>query len=196
VAGRIISGLSNAAVFQTGETLMSEARADEPSGPIKNWRQLLVLAVAAFVVPVLLIIAVVQLITGGLNAGPGHPNMSEEAIAARIKPVGQVNLGGPGAEAPAVAATAPAPAAGAPAKARSGSEVYQSVCAVCHGAGVAGAPKTADAGAWKPRLAQGKPTLYTHAIQGFKMMPAKGGNTSLSDAEVKAAVDYIAAQAK
>jgi cytochrome c5 len=173
---------------------MSEARAEEPSGPIKNWKQLLVVAVAAFVVPVLLILAVVQLITGGLRVGSTNPTMTEEAIAARIKPVGEVNLGPPEA-APTTTAAAPvAPAA--PAKARSGSEVYQSVCSACHSAGLAGAPKTADAAAWKPRVAQGKATLYTHAIQGFKMMPAKGGNASLSDAEVKAAVDYILAQAK
>jgi cytochrome c5 len=175
---------------------MSEARADEPSGPIQNWKQLLVVVVLAFVVPVVLILTIVQLITGGMKEGPGTPGMSEDAIAARIKPVGEVNVGASGAAPPTVAATAPAPSAGAPAKARSGSEVYQSVCAACHGAGLAGAPKTGDAAAWKPRTAQGKPTLYTHAIQGFKMMPAKGGNTSLSDAEVKAAVDYLVGQAK
>jgi cytochrome c5 len=175
---------------------MSDARSDEPSGPIKNWKQLLVVAVLAFVVPVVLILAVVQLITGGLKTNA--PSMSEEAIAARIKPVGEVNLGGPGAAAPAatVAAAAPAGQAGAPAKARSGSEVYQAACGACHAAGLAGAPKTGDGGAWKPRISQGKDTLYTHAIQGFKLMPARGGNPSLSDDEVKAAVDYLIAQAK
>jgi cytochrome c5 len=173
---------------------MSEARTDEPSGPIKNWKQLLVVAVLAFVVPVLLILAVVQLITGGIRSGAGNPAMSEQAITARIKPVGEVNVAGAaGAAAPATVAAAAAPAA-APAKAKSGSEVYQSVCTACHGAGLAGSPKTGDAAAWKPRVAQGKETLYTHAIQGFKLMPAKGGNTALSDAEVKAAVDHILAQ--
>jgi cytochrome c5 len=170
---------------------MSEARSEEPSGPIKNWKQLLVVGVLSFVVPVLLIISIVQIITGGLKTS--SPTMSDEAVAARIKPVGEVNTGGtPAAE--TVAAAAPAP--GAPAKARSGSEVYQAACNACHGAGLAGAPKTGDASAWKPRVAQGNATLYTHAIQGFKMMPAKGGNASLSDAEVKAAVDYLVAQSK
>jgi cytochrome c5 len=174
---------------------MSDARTGEPSGPITNWKQLLVVAVLAFVVPVLLIIAVVQIITGGLKTGT--PAMTEQAIAARIKPVGGVNLGAPGAVPAATpAATTAAAPAGAQAKARSGSEVYQAACGACHAAGLAGAPKTGDAGAWTARIAQGKDTLYTHAIQGFKLMPAKGGNASLSDAEVKAAVDYLVAQAK
>ncbi|MEP7275105.1 MAG: c-type cytochrome, partial [Betaproteobacteria bacterium] len=73
-------------------------------------------------------------------------------------------------------------------------------CIACHGAGIAGAPKFGDKGAWAPRLAQGVNTLYTHAIAGYTgkagMMPAKGGNAALSDAEVKAAVDYMAAAAK
>jgi cytochrome c5 len=59
-----------------------------------------------------------------------------------------------------------------------------------------GAPKTGDKAAWQPRIAQGKATLYQHAIGGIRAMPAKGGNASLSDADVKAAVDYLLAQAK
>lgn len=175
---------------------MSEPADNEHVGPIKNWKQLIVVAVSAFVVPVLLIIAIVQIITGGLHADADRPTMTEEAIAARIKPVGEVNIGGAAAAmaaAPATTAVAAAPAATA---ARSGSEVYQLACGVCHAAGVAGSPKTGDAGAWAPRIAKGKPTLYTHAIQGFNLMPAKGGNASLSDAEVKAAVDHMVAQAR
>lgn len=74
---------------------------------------------------------------------------------------------------------------------KSGKEVYQSVCSTCHATGVLGAPKIGDVSAWKPRIAKGKNTLYKHAIQGFKAMPPKGGATNLSDAEVKAAVDYM-----
>ncbi len=285
---------------------MSEVRIVEHSSPIKNWKQLLTVAILAFVVPVFLIIAVVQIITGGMKTGSGDPEMREEAIASRIKPVGDVNLvaapanvgnrtgqeiyqavcsachaaglmnapkpgdkaawqariaqgektlvahalngirampakGGnpslpdvevtraaiymanqsgasfkepaapaaaapaaPAAAAPAAAATAaatpsPGPAAAAPAtgsKALTGAQVYQQVCTVCHGAGLAGAPKSGDAAAWKPRIAQGKATLYQHAINGIRAMPAKGGNASLSDADVKAAVDYLIAQVK
>ena len=176
---------------------MNEIHIQEHSSPIKNWKQLLVVAVLSFAVPVFLIIAIVQVITGGLAVDPGSLAMSEEAIAARLKPVGEVRLAGAAAAvaAPAVANALPAASAAA-AKAKSGQEVYQQVCAVCHAGGIAGAPKTGDKAAWKARVAQGVPTLYTHALNGIRMMPAKGGNPSLSDAEVKAAVDYLVAQAK
>lgn len=105
--------------------------------------------------------------------------------------------------APAAApAPAPAPAA-APAPApvaenTVGKSVYGKTCAMCHAAGVAGAPKPGDKTEWGPRIAQGKDTLYKHAIEGYTgskgMMPAKGGAANLTDDEVKAAVDYMADQ--
>lgn len=111
----------------------------------------------------------------------------------------------PAAQAPAPAPTpAPAPAAQAPAAAPAtaentvGKSVYGKTCAMCHAAGVAGAPKPGDKADWAPRIAQGKDTLYKHAIEGFTgskgMMPARGGGASLSDDEVKAAVDFMADQ--
>ena len=81
---------------------MSEVHIEEHSSPIKNWKQLLVVGVLAFVVPVLLLIAVVQLVTGGMRTESGSPDMTEELIAARIKPVGELNLATDGAaQAPA-----------------------------------------------------------------------------------------------
>jgi len=81
-----------------------------------------------------------------------------------------------------------------------GEQVHQATCFACHGTGAAGAPKTGDAGAWKDRIAKGKDTLYTHALEGFQgdagFMPAKGGNPALSDEDVKAAVDYMVSQAQ
>ena len=75
-----------------------------------------------------------------------------------------------------------------------GAEAYAS-CAACHDAGVAGAPLFADKAGWADRVGQGIETLYTHAIEGFQgsawYMPAKGGNMSLSDESVKAAVDHM-----
>ena len=119
------------------------------------------------------------------------------------------------AEAPPAAATAPAPTEAPPAAAAAtpetagvklaqsddkGKKVYDSTCVACHAAGVAGAPKFGDKALWAPRIAQGVDTLYTHAIKGFQgkvgMMPPKGGSMSLSDADVKAAVDYMVAHAK
>ncbi|TSA12369.1 MAG: cytochrome c5 family protein, partial [Betaproteobacteria bacterium] len=89
-----------------------------------------------------------------------------------------------------VAATAPAAAS------TEGKKVYDTTCAVCHGAGVAGAPKAGDKAAWAPRLKSGMNALYANALKGKGAMPPKGGNSALADAEVKAAVDYLAGLAK
>lgn len=106
----------------------------------------------------------------------------------RIRPVGVAV-----AEAPAAASTSnPAPAAAV----RSGEAVYNAACMACHTSGAAGAPKLGDKAAWSPRITQGSSTLVQHALQGFKGMPAKGGCTNCSDAEIKAAVEYLTAKAK
>ena len=76
-----------------------------------------------------------------------------------------------------------------------GRQIYRQACAFCHDQGLTGAPKIGDAGAWSPRLAQGMDTLYASALNGKNAMPARGGNPSLADADVRAAVDYLAAQA-
>ncbi len=100
---------------------------------------------------------------------------------------------------PIVAMTIPAATAGAPA-ATGGESVYKSACVACHGAGIAGAPKAGDKAVWASRIAQGKPTLYDHALRGYQgkagVMPPKGGNTALADADVKSAVDYMVSLAK
>ena len=77
-----------------------------------------------------------------------------------------------------------------------GKKTYDSICIACHGSGIHGIPQLGDAAAWAPRIEQSKATLYEHAITGYTgasgmPMPAKGGNPSLSDDVVKAAVDYI-----
>ena len=77
-----------------------------------------------------------------------------------------------------------------------GPQIYRQACAFCHDKGVAGAPKSGDAAAWSPRLAQGMDTLYASALKGKGAMPAKGGNPALADSEVKAAVEFLAAQSR
>jgi len=77
---------------------------------------------------------------------------------------------------------------------RDGKAVYNAVCQTCHSAGLLGSPIFGDAGAWGPRIAKGKETLYTHAINGFNAMPAKGG-ADIPDEEVQNAVDYMVAEA-
>ena len=81
-------------------------------------------------------------------------------------------------------------------KPRDGATVYNAVCMVCHAGGVAGAPKTGDKAAWAPRIATGNATLLKNATNGIRAMPARGGAADLSDAELKAAVDYLVSKAK
>jgi cytochrome c5 len=103
-------------------------------------------------------------------------------------------------EAPAAAApAAEAPAAAGGADLAAGEAVYKKTCFLCHGTGAGGAPMLTKAD-WDARIAQGKDVLYKHALEGFTgnkgMMPARGGNMALSDAEVKASVDYMVSQVK
>jgi len=107
---------------------------------------------------------------------------SEKTIEVRTAPTGQVYRVGddvPVAEAPVVEVSGP----------RSGEEVYSTKCAMCHAAGIAGAPKTGDSAVWADRIAQGEATLFEHAINGYQgsagFMPAKGGCTDCSDDEIK-----------
>ena len=99
-----------------------------------------------------------------------------------------------------VAACSGDDAAGEPALSPQATEGRQIVrragCVACHGAGIANAPKLGDKAAWAPRIKNGVPTLYNAALKGMGVMPPKGGNPSLSDADVKAAVDYMVAAAK
>lgn len=104
----------------------------------------------------------------------------------------------PGAATSAVAAPLPAAAvtAQAPTEGGKGRNVYQSACAACHTTGAAGAPKLGDGAAWAPRIKTGITALHTNALKGKGAMPPKGGNASLADADVRAAVDFIVAQAR
>jgi cytochrome c5 len=152
---------------------------DQHSSFIRTPQQLITVIVLAFLVPIIGIILIVQLVTSGHRADPGA--LTPEAVAARLQPVGRVEFGSGG---------------GGAAGGRSGEVVVKSVCAVCHQAGVAGAPKMGDKAAWAPRLKQGIEALVQAAIKGKGAMPPKGGNTSLSDAQVRAAVEFMVSQAK
>ncbi|WP_444943319.1 c-type cytochrome [Microbulbifer sp. ZKSA006] len=116
----------------------------------------------------------------------------DEQIAERIAPAGKTCM--KGEECAAAVAAAPEGAGGG--GTRSGEDIYNASCQTCHALGVAGAPKFGDAAAWAPRIAQGMDTLYSHAINGFNAMPAKGLCMDCSDDEVKAAVDYMADNSK
>ena len=73
----------------------------------------------------------------------------------------------------------------------SGEQVYNSACMSCHASGAAGAPMAGNKNQWSDRIAKGNETLYASAINGIGVMPAKGGISTLTDEEVKSAVDYL-----
>jgi cytochrome c5 len=81
-----------------------------------------------------------------------------------------------------------------PARIRSGEQVVKERCQECHADGRNGAPRIGDIDAWKPRLRNGVAPLVNSAIGGHKGMPARGGMASLSDAEIRAAVNYMVGQ--
>jgi cytochrome c5 len=153
---------------------------DQHSSPIKTPKQLITVVFLSFVVPVAVIILLATYVTGAKREGVGSSAMTPEAVAERLRPVGSVVLAAGG---------------GAAGVLQGGEAVYKLACSACHTAGLAGAPKTGDAAAWKPRLAQGYDTLVKHAVEGFKTMPAKGGNASLDPIEVARAVAYMGNQA-
>ena len=142
---------------------------------------MLLIVIGALVGFFVLIIIIAQLVSGP-SADTAVDPMVESATIERIKPFGEVNVGA-------------VPVAAAPAAA-DGKGTYTSACFACHGTGAAGAPKVGDKGAWNKRIAQGMDTLNDHAINGFKGMPAKGGNASLSDEAVEAAVEYMVKESK
>ena len=171
------------------------------------------LAIGVVIGAIALIVGIYLLVQLAVHAYAGRDMkgqraMSDESVKQRIAPVAQVALdpnapppaaAPAAAAAPTVAAVNVPPPAAAPAKAAgagSGKATYDAVCHVCHGAGVAGAPKFADKAAWAARLKQGVAALHANAIKGKGAMPPKGGNPSLSDADVSAAVDYMVSAAK
>ena len=180
---------------------------DQHTSFIKTPKQLIAVVVLSFVVPVLVIAMIASLASQSVD--PETRVESAEAIAKRLKPVGEVVVD-PNAPAPAPApapaqqvavATPPAaggaaPAAAAASDSAKGKSVYDTACFACHGPGVAGAPKLGDKTAWAPRLKQGLDALHQAALKGKGAMPPKGGNMALSDADVNAAVDFMVSQAK
>ena len=114
---------------------------------------------------------------------------SRTALPVKVAVAGQDN------SALAIVAPAATGAAVAVALPADGPATFEAACKACHGAGIAGAPKAGDKAAWAPRIAQGKDTLYQHAIQGYNgkagVMPAKGGRADLTDQLVQQAVDYM-----
>lgn len=170
---------------------------DQHSSFIKTPQQLVVVLVLSFVVPIVGIILLVKLVTSHQTADPNA--LTAEAIAARIAPVGRVEFGAPGGSTDAAqkpAAEQPAAAAAGKPAAVDGKSVYDKACVACHAAGVANAPKLGDKAAWAPRVAQGMDAMLQSVIKGKGAMPPKAGNPALSDAELRAGVEFMVSQSK
>lgn len=117
-------------------------------------------------------------------------SMAAEDVAERIKPVAQVNVG----EAPVIEVAVVAAATTEISSSDNvGAKIVGQTCALCHSTGMMNSPKIGDADAWAPRIEKGMDKVYANAINGFNMMPARGGNAGLSDDDVKAAVDHMIA---
>lgn len=117
---------------------------------------------------------------------------SPDAVLERIQPVGKVRVGKSDQVVAAAEPAGSAPAAAAPAAAAGdGEAIYSKACVACHSTGVAGAPKVGDKAAWEPRLAQGMDGLVGSALKGKGAMPPKGGQMSLTDGDIKSAVQYM-----
>ncbi|MGO2131747.1 MAG: c-type cytochrome [Halomonas sp.] len=135
-----------------------------------------------------LIIGCVAALALGAGAAVAQENAEDAAIAKRLAPVGELCLQG---EDCGSAAAAPAVASSSSGGSADGQAIYNSVCMVCHDAGVAGAPIHGDEAAWADRVTKGFDTLLDHSVNGFNAMPARGGNPNLSDEEMLAATKYM-----
>jgi cytochrome c5 len=147
------------------------------TGPIKTPKQLAWAVFFAFVVPVIVIILLAYSVTTSVNPAAGTEALEAQAVAARIAPVGHVELKD----------------ASNPAALKTGEQVFQAQCSACHATGAAGAPKFGDTAAWGPRIKTGFEALWASALKGKGAMGAQGGG-DFSDFEVARAVVYMANQ--
>jgi len=155
---------------------MSEEHTEEHVSPIQTPKQLIIVVLLAFLVPITVIVMLSQLVTTGIDASKNNPALTDDAVAARLKPVGQVEVIDPSA----------------PKVEKTGKEVVEAVCGACHISGALNAPKIGDKSAWAPHMGMGLGQLTQLAIKGVRQMPARGGNPDLSDLEVARAVAYMA----
>lgn len=154
---------------------MSENKHQEAhTGPIKTPKQVFWVSLAAFIVPVFVIIGLVSYVTSGSKSGAGT-TQSEEKIAQRLQKIGSVEIVLDEGDRPL----------------KTGEEVYNAQCAACHATGVSDAPKFGDAGDWQPRLDQGYETLLKSSLEGKGAMAPQGGG-AFSDLEIGRAVVYMA----
>ncbi len=150
----------------------------EHTSIIKTPKQLVIVVVLSFIVPVLIIVMLAQLAMDSYRK-PAATAASEETVAKRIKPAGEVVV----------------VAAGGAQELRDGKTVYETVCAACHATGVINAPKLGDKATWSKLIAEGQARITADGLKGVRQMPARGGNPDLPEVEFGRAVAYMANQA-
>ena len=144
-------------------------------GPIKTPKQLILAILYAFVVPVIVIIMLTMYVTSDHRPAAGSTALTPEATAARIHPVGMVQVKD----------------ASDPSTLKTGEQVFAAQCTACHTAGLVGSPKFADVAAWAPRIKTGYDALLHSALAGKGQMGAQGGG-DYTDVEIGRAVVYMA----
>ncbi|WP_354682701.1 c-type cytochrome [Cupriavidus necator] len=158
---------------------MSDVHNEHPEheSPIKTPKQLIAVVIAAFLVPIIVIILLVNFVGHGSTEGAGSATTAE-AVNDRIKPVALLEIKDPNA----------------PRVFKTGEQVYKEICAACHATGAAGAPKYGTAADWTARIGQGFEGLMKSVINGKGAMPPRAGSTpdDYTDYELARAVVYMA----
>jgi cytochrome c5 len=164
---------------------MSTQHEEDHTGPVKTPKQFAQMAFFSFVIPIFMIIGLVYYVVsdakpaGDLNdkSKTTFSGLSDadraRGVAARIQKVGAVEI------------------KDANRALKTGEEVFKAQCSACHTAGVAGAPKFGDAGAWGARIGAGYEALLNSALKGKGAMGAQGGG-DFEDTEIGRAVVYMA----
>ena len=176
-----------------GIFMSASSHSNESEGLIKTPTQLIVVVVLAFVVPIVAIFTIIHFVMGD-KPRPASSTTYDKAILDRIRPIGNVPAAaiekGPSPLVPAPVTAATAPSEGkAAAAGPDGKAIYEATCKACHDTGLANAPKKGDKAAWGSRGAVA--ALVASAVKGKGGMPAKGGNPSLTEGDLKAAVEYM-----
>ena len=146
-------------------------------GPIKTPKQLILAVLFSFVVPIFGIVLLVIFVTSDNRPAAGSNAFSDASIAARVHPVGSVEVRD----------------AADPTSMKTGDQVYAAQCTACHTSGALGAPKFGDVAAWAPRIKTGYEALLRASIGGKGQMPPQGGG-DFSDFEIGRAVVHMANQ--
>ena len=128
------------------------------SGPTSDKEFYKIFGIVSLIIILLaIVIAILSNIFASSVTNDFYDNAREKATSERIAPSEKINL----ASNPTFKTTVIEVAS-----AKSGKDVYNSVCMSCHMSGAAGAPITGESSQWSARLAKGNPALYSNAING------------------------------